>query len=142
MYGILFWFLSRCKYFCHLLERCQAVAILVSSSFFEQMNFEQLTLLPTVCLKSFFNEWGSLFWPATRVLRNLTQPWMFWFDEDQMNIKLNVNNFLLSFSQKNYNSFLNFRLILSKYNEKTQRNPTKILRHLLEILRYFTHGKK
>jgi hypothetical protein len=46
MYGILFWFSSRCKYFCHLLERCRAVEILVSSSFFEQMNFEQLTLLP------------------------------------------------------------------------------------------------
>ncbi len=32
-------------YFCHLLEQCRAVEILVSSSFFEQMNFEQMTLL-------------------------------------------------------------------------------------------------
>ncbi len=29
----------------HLLEQCRAIKILVSSSFFEQMNFEQLTLL-------------------------------------------------------------------------------------------------
>ncbi len=41
MYGILFWFSSRLIYFCHLLEQCWAVEILVSSSFFEQMNFEQ-----------------------------------------------------------------------------------------------------
>jgi hypothetical protein len=45
MYGILFWFLSRCIYFCHLLKQCRAIEILVSSSFFEQMNFEQMTLL-------------------------------------------------------------------------------------------------
>ncbi len=45
MYGILFWFSSRLIYFCHLLKQCRAVEILVSSSFFEQMNFEQMTLL-------------------------------------------------------------------------------------------------
>jgi hypothetical protein len=45
MYGILFWFLSRFIYFCHLLEQCRAIEILVSSSFFEQMNFEKMTPL-------------------------------------------------------------------------------------------------
>ncbi len=33
------------SFFWHLLEQCRAVDILVSSSFFEQMNFEQLILL-------------------------------------------------------------------------------------------------
>jgi hypothetical protein len=38
-------FFEQFHFFCHLLEQCRAVEILVSSSFFEQMNFEQLTLL-------------------------------------------------------------------------------------------------
>ena len=45
MYCILFWFLSRFIYFCHLLKQCRAIEILVLSSFFEQMTFEQMTLL-------------------------------------------------------------------------------------------------
>jgi hypothetical protein len=39
-------FFEQFHFFWHLLEQCRAVKILVSSSFFEQMNFEQMTLLP------------------------------------------------------------------------------------------------
>ena len=35
-----------------MLERCQAVEILVSSRFFEQMNFKQMTLLQVHLLKN------------------------------------------------------------------------------------------
>jgi hypothetical protein len=38
-------FFEQFNFFWHLLKQCRAIEILVSSSFFEQMNFEQLTLL-------------------------------------------------------------------------------------------------
>ncbi len=46
-------FFEQLNFFWHLLEQCRAIEILVSSSFFKQMNFEQLTLLQFKIFYSF-----------------------------------------------------------------------------------------
>ncbi len=62
MYGILFWFSNSFNLFCYLLNICRAIAILMMSSFFEQMNFEQMTISQefNIFLKNFLSQHSKM----------------------------------------------------------------------------------